>query len=72
MESHLRLKVTIEIIKWLAKQTYAFRGHNESNTLSNRSNFIKIIKLFELLGIYIVNVILDYVSITTKYTSPMI
>ena len=41
VENRLRLKTSIETVKWLAKQACAFRGHDESSALSNRGNLMR-------------------------------
>ncbi|XVF66763.1 hypothetical protein PTKIN_Ptkin10aG0064200 [Pterospermum kingtungense] len=42
-DNHLRLKTSIETVRWLAKQACAFRGHDESGSSSNRGNFLEMI-----------------------------
>ena len=44
LQNRLRLKATIECVKWLAMQACAFRGHNESSQSSNCGNFIEMLK----------------------------
>ncbi|XP_059649908.1 uncharacterized protein LOC132295617 [Cornus florida] len=44
--NRLRLKVTIDTVRWLTYQACAFRGHDESLQSSNRGNFIEMVKAF--------------------------
>ncbi|KAK2659378.1 hypothetical protein Ddye_005911 [Dipteronia dyeriana] len=45
LQNRLRLKTSLEAVKWLAMQGCAFRGHDESINSTNRGNFIEMIKL---------------------------
>jgi len=38
-KNRLRLKTSIDTIRWLAFQAYVFRGHEETTESSNRGNF---------------------------------
>ncbi|KDO72487.1 hypothetical protein CISIN_1g038425mg, partial [Citrus sinensis] len=44
LENRLRLKTSIIVVKWLAKQACAFRGHDESVNSKNQGNFMELIK----------------------------
>ncbi|KAH9751762.1 TTF-type domain-containing protein [Citrus sinensis] len=44
LENRLRLKTSIIVVKWLAKQACTFRGHDESVNSRNQGNFIELIK----------------------------
>ncbi|XP_038699222.1 zinc finger MYM-type protein 1-like isoform X1 [Tripterygium wilfordii] len=63
-KNRLRLTATIESIKWLSLQACAFRGHDESQTSSNRGNFIEMIRLMGRLNVNIGDVVLDKDSMT--------
>ena len=43
--NRLRLKVSVNVIRWLTFQGCAFRGHDGSVDSSNHGNFIEMIKL---------------------------
>ncbi|TVU44128.1 hypothetical protein EJB05_03561, partial [Eragrostis curvula] len=43
--NRLRLRVTIDTIRWLAFQASAFRGHDESENSKNQGNFLEMVKL---------------------------
>jgi glycerol kinase len=42
--NRLRLKTSIDNVRWLAFQACAFRGHDESADSKNQGNFIELIK----------------------------
>ena len=44
MDNRLRLRVSIEAIKWLTFQACALRGHDERPTSRNQGNFLELIK----------------------------
>ncbi|XP_057488503.1 uncharacterized protein LOC130778716 [Actinidia eriantha] len=43
--NHLRLKTSIDAIKWLTFQACAFRGHDERLDSQNRGNFLELLKM---------------------------
>ena len=43
--NRLRVKATIEVVRWLAFQGCAFRGHDESSSSINRGNFLELLEL---------------------------
>ncbi|KAL5854183.1 hypothetical protein ACOSQ4_003985 [Xanthoceras sorbifolium] len=45
MNNRLRLKSSIDSIRWLTFQGCAFRGHDESLESKNRGNFIELLKI---------------------------
>ncbi|KAK2651063.1 hypothetical protein Ddye_018552 [Dipteronia dyeriana] len=45
LQNRLRLKTSLEAVKWLAMQGCSFRGHDEYINSTNRGNFIEMIKL---------------------------
>uniref|UniRef100_A0A2N9IKX4 CCHC-type domain-containing protein n=1 Tax=Fagus sylvatica TaxID=28930 RepID=A0A2N9IKX4_FAGSY len=69
-ENRLRLKTTIECVKWLAMQACAFRGHDESSESSNRGNFVEMLKYTASINENITEVILENAPGNAKYTSP--
>ncbi|KAL9659544.1 hypothetical protein QQ045_024351 [Rhodiola kirilowii] len=44
LDNRLRLKTSIEVAIWLAFQSCAFRGNDESDSSSNRGNFIELLR----------------------------
>ncbi|GLU16229.1 hypothetical protein SLE2022_326730 [Rubroshorea leprosula] len=69
LDNQLRLQALIDIVKWLATQGCAFRGHDESNNLSNCGKFLELLKL---LSVYNENVRLamENAPKNALYTSP--
>ncbi|OMO49421.1 Zinc finger, TTF-type [Corchorus olitorius] len=45
--NRLRLKASIDVVRWLTFQGYAFRGHDESSSSKNHGNFLELLKLLE-------------------------
>ncbi|CAN6223312.1 unnamed protein product [Urochloa humidicola] len=44
-KNRLRLKVSIDSVRWLAFQACPFRGHDESASSMNQGNFLEMVKL---------------------------
>lgn len=49
----------MEIVKWLEKQAYAFRGNDDSCFSSNGGNFFEMVKLMGLINENVAKVILN-------------
>ena len=45
LKNRLRVKTSIDVIRWLTFQACAFRGHDESSSSRNHGNFLEMIKL---------------------------
>jgi hypothetical protein len=43
--NRLRLKTLIDVVRWLAFQSYPFRGHDESAKSMNQGNFLEMVDL---------------------------
>ena len=43
--NRLRLRTTIDVLRWLAFQACSFRGHDESVSSKNQGNFLEMVKL---------------------------
>ncbi|XP_057515035.1 uncharacterized protein LOC130796692 [Actinidia eriantha] len=71
-KNRLRLRTTIESVRWLSLQACAFRGHDESLDSNNPGNLIAMIKLMGKLNGDIDDVVLEKAPKNAKYTSPMI
>lgn len=45
IDNRLRLKTSVESVRWLALQGWAFRGHDEGKSSINRGNFLEMVEL---------------------------
>jgi hypothetical protein len=70
--NRLRLKVTIDVLRWLTFQACAFRGHDESVDSKNQGNFLEMVKLLAAYDDEIGAVVLGNAPQNARYTSPMI
>ncbi|XP_023729350.1 uncharacterized protein LOC111877033 [Lactuca sativa] len=70
MDNILRLKVSIEAIKWLTFQACALRGHDERPDSINQGNFLELIKLLASYNKTIDDVVLENAPQNAKYASP--
>ncbi|XP_074352620.1 uncharacterized protein LOC141691761 [Apium graveolens] len=71
-KNRLRLRATIEDVRYLSLQACALRGHDESSTSRNRGNLIEMIKVFGRLSVDISNVVLENTPKNAMYTSPKV
>ncbi|XP_073353905.1 uncharacterized protein [Aegilops tauschii subsp. strangulata] len=69
LDARLRLKVTIDSIRWLTFQACAFRGHDESPGSINRGNFLELVKLLASYNKEVKDVVLENAPGNAKYTS---
>ncbi|XP_025670089.1 uncharacterized protein [Arachis hypogaea] len=67
--NRLRLKTSIDAIRWLAFQACAFRGDDESPESLNRGNFIELIKLLASCNQNVNNVVLENAPGNAQYIS---
>ncbi|KAJ3697747.1 hypothetical protein LUZ61_001452 [Rhynchospora tenuis] len=69
VDARLRLKTSIDAIRWLTFQACSLRGHDESPESINQGNFLEMIKI---LGCYSKEVkeVLENAPGNAKYTSP--
>nr|KYP64740.1 Zinc finger MYM-type protein 1 [Cajanus cajan] len=72
LSNRLRLKVSIDVVKWLTFQACAFRGRDESLWSTNRGNFLEMIKLLASYNNEVDQVVLENAPQNAKYTSPTI
>ncbi|KAH9791681.1 TTF-type domain-containing protein [Citrus sinensis] len=70
--NRLRLKTTVEAIRYLAFQGCSFRGHDESKKSLNRGIFLQLLKAFVSNNEKIAKVILDKAPKYASYISPNI
>ena len=68
----LRLKTSIDSVRWLAFQACAVRGHDESSNSKNQGNFIELVKLLASYDDDVVEIVLENAPKNVKYTSPKI
>ena len=59
MNNRLRLKTSIDIVRWLTLQACAFRGHNESSKSRNQGNFLELLKLLASYNDEVAKVVLE-------------
>ena len=71
-KNRLRLRATIEAVRYLTLQACALRGHDESSTSRNKGNLIEMIKFFGRLSVDISNVVLENAPKNGMYTSPKV
>jgi hypothetical protein len=73
--NRLRLRVTrvtIDTVRWLAFQIWAFYGHDESTDLKNQGNFLEMVKLLAEYDDKVKAVVLGNAPGNAKYTWPLI
>ncbi|KAI3715575.1 hypothetical protein L6452_22561 [Arctium lappa] len=70
MNNRLRLKTSIEAIKWLTFQACALRGHDERPNSRNQGNFLELIKFIASYNKNVDDVVLENAPQNAKYTSP--
>ncbi|PNX79290.1 repressor of the inhibitor of the protein kinase-like protein [Trifolium pratense] len=72
IKNRLRLKASIDAVRWLTFQACAFRGHDESSKSRNQGNFLELLKLLASYNVEVAKVILKNAPKHAKYTSPQI
>ncbi|XP_004298199.1 PREDICTED: uncharacterized protein LOC101297533 [Fragaria vesca subsp. vesca] len=70
--NRLRLKTTIESVRYLAYQGCAFRGHDESVDSRNRGNCVELIKHTAKFSPEVAKVVLENAPKNATYISPRI
>ena len=68
--NRLRVKATIEVVRWLTFQGCAFRGHDESSSSINRGNFLELLELLASNNEKVGELVLDKAPKNACYTSP--
>ncbi|PNX84135.1 repressor of the inhibitor of the protein kinase-like protein [Trifolium pratense] len=66
----LRLKTSIDVVRWLTFQGCPFRGHDESLTSRNQGNFLQMIKILANYNKDVKEVVLENAPKNAKYTPP--
>lgn len=69
IKNRLRLKASIDVIRWLTYQACALRGHDESSSSKNRGNFLELLKLLATYNDDLAKVILENAPYNSKYVS---
>nr|XP_011463637.1 PREDICTED: zinc finger MYM-type protein 1-like [Fragaria vesca subsp. vesca] len=72
LKNRLRLKTTIESVRYLAYQGCAFRGHDESVDSRNRGNCVELIKHTAKFSPEVAKVVLENAPKNATYISPRI
>jgi len=68
----LRLKTSIDSVRWLAFQACEFRDYDESSDFKNEGNYIELIKFLATYNDKVASVVLTNAPRNVKYTSPQI
>ena len=63
------IKTSIDFIRYLAYQGYAFRGHDEGPNSKNCGNFLELIKLVSNYNEDVAKIVLENAPQNTKHTS---
>ncbi|XBH56299.1 hypothetical protein VPH35_078169 [Triticum aestivum] len=66
----LRLKVSIAVVKWLARQACAFRGHDERPQSKIKGIFLEMVELLAEFNPEVAKVVMGNAPYNSKYTSP--
>ena len=69
LDNRLRVKTSIDAVRWLAFQACAFRGHDETPDSKNRGNFLQLIELLASYNDNVKKVVLENAPKSTKYIS---
>ena len=72
MKNRLRLKTSIDAIRWLTFQACTFRGHGESSGLRKCGNILEMIELLAKYCDEVEKVALKNSPYNSRYTSPKI
>ncbi|XP_071740054.1 uncharacterized protein [Rutidosis leptorrhynchoides] len=69
-DNRLRVRTSVEMIKWLTMQACALRGHDERPDSKNQGNFLELIKLVASYNKDVEKVVLENAPQNARYTSP--
>jgi hypothetical protein len=69
LNNRLRLKTSINCIRYLTSQGCALRGHDEGPNSKNRGNFLELIELVSMYNEKVAKVVLENAPRNVKYTS---
>jgi hypothetical protein len=68
LNNRLRMRASIEFIRYLVYQGCAFRDHDEGPDSKNRGNFLELIKIVSYFNEDVAKVVLENASQNAKYT----
>jgi hypothetical protein len=69
LRNQLRLKTSIDCVRYLVAQGCAFKGHDEGPNSKNRDNFLELIKLVSTYNNNVADAVLENAPGNAKYTS---
>ncbi|XP_071688834.1 uncharacterized protein [Rutidosis leptorrhynchoides] len=69
LKNRIRLKASVDVVRWLTFQACAFRGHDETVNSNNRENFIELLKLLASYNDEVSKVVLENAPYNSKFTS---
>ena len=69
MDNRLRLKASIDIVRWLTFQGCVFRVYDKNPESRNRGNFIEKLKILASYNDQVASVVLENAPKNAKYTS---
>ncbi|GMI77977.1 hypothetical protein like AT1G19260 [Hibiscus trionum] len=72
LNNKVRVKTSIDVVRWLAFQACAFRGHDETPGSRNRGNFLELVELLASYNDDVKKVVLENAPKHAKYVSPLI
>ncbi|KAL7087011.1 hypothetical protein ACP275_13G038800 [Erythranthe tilingii] len=72
LNNRLRLRTSIDCVRWLAYQSCSFRGHDEGPTSKNPGNFREMVKLLASYNDKVAATVLEKAPHNAKYISPII
>ncbi|KAL4313475.1 hypothetical protein GQ457_01G024840 [Hibiscus cannabinus] len=67
LKNNLRLKTSIDVVRWLAFQACAFRGKDDTHRSKNRGNILELIQLLASYNDDVKNVVLENAPKCAKY-----
>ncbi|PIA41107.1 hypothetical protein AQUCO_02300127v1 [Aquilegia coerulea] len=71
-EYRVRLKASVDCVRFLLKQGLAFRGHNETTNSNNRGNFLELLEFSAFLNKDIKDVVLQNAPENNKLTAHVV
>ncbi|XP_076947317.1 uncharacterized protein LOC143619221 [Bidens hawaiensis] len=69
LKKRIRLKASVDTVRWLTFQACGFRGHDETFNSKNQGNFLELLKLIASYNDEFAKVILENAPYNSKYTS---
>ena len=72
LNNRLRVKTSIDTVRWLTFQGCPFRSHNETLQSKNRGNFLEMIRILASYNDKVAQIVLENAPKSGKYNSPTI